>query len=92
MTLYSTLCDWNVAKSQFWKTGGTNATIGNGAASLLAGKSSNNGWDVKNYSCPLSMDGENQKSRNWRTANRLLSVWALLKGQYFLVSDISQSG
>lgn len=50
MTLYSTLCDWDLAESQRWEMGGTretNATKGNKTASLLMGKSNKDGWDTK---------------------------------------------
>lgn len=66
LTLNSTLCDWNLAQSQCWKTGGTSAAKAHRAASLLEGKPQKNGWDIKNYSSPLQTGkgGMNQKSVN----------------------------
>lgn len=62
LTLYSTLCNWNLAESQCWKTGGTSSAKGKQAATLLEGKSQKDGWDVMNYSSPLCMDGGKKES------------------------------
>lgn len=47
LTLYSTLCEWNLAESQHWEMGVTNATKGNKTASLLIGETRKDKWDLK---------------------------------------------
>lgn len=95
LTLYSTLSEWTLAKSQFWKMGGTNATKGNRAAALLVGKSSKDGWDIKDYS-PLCMEGESKVSK-LKDKKQITPCWGvgglggLVGGQDFLVCNISQS-
>ncbi len=49
LTSYSTLCDWDLADSQHWEMGGTNATKGNKTDSVLMAKSNKDGRDTKLY-------------------------------------------
>lgn len=68
LTLSSTLCcDWNLAQSQCWKkkkkTGGTGAATGDGAASLLEGKSEKDGCEIRNYSSAVCMGGGRKGSK-----------------------------
>lgn len=74
LTLYSTLCDWNLAESQHWKIGGTNATNGNQAPWWLGGQK--DGWNTKkvafNMLCVDEKEiksqlsaGQKKKQKDW---------------------------